>query len=197
MLVLFKKADNIEFVRIKNDTFTDNRIMVDSALPQLYREMFLLHYRLISDGIYDCELLASILSELNPLNFNRKDIYKYKIKKMITAAALGMTPGKAWDGMEAATGGYIIIKKDGDVLCYHLYNRNHFEEYLIKNTQIDRPSASRYDYGYLYKEDGEIFIDLNVQIRFKSIKATRNKEKRSLAEDKTEKRIMAYINKLM
>lgn len=32
-----------------------------------------------------------------------------------------MTAGKEWNGYEAATGGYIIIKKDGDVLCYHLH----------------------------------------------------------------------------
>ena len=41
----------------------------------------------------------------------------------------------------------------------------------MRNTQFDRPSASRHDYGYIYKENGHFYIDLNVQIRFKSITA--------------------------
>lgn len=28
---------------------------------------------------------------------------------------------------------------------------NYFEEYLLNNTSFDRPSASRYDYGYVYE----------------------------------------------
>ena len=56
-----------------------------------------------------------------------------------------MTPGKFWDGLDKATGGYIIVKRNGDVLAYHLYNRNYFEEYLLKNTQFDRPSATKFD----------------------------------------------------
>ena len=104
-----------------------------------------------------------------------------------------MTPGTEWDGLDNASGGYIIIKKDGDIVCYHLYNRNFFEEYLYRNTQFDRPSASRHDYGYIYKENGKYFIDLNVQIRFKSITAAA-KDLRS--EDARMGRIALYAKKI-
>ncbi|SMG15027.1 HpaII restriction endonuclease [Arenibacter troitsensis] len=33
--------------------------------------------------------------------------------------------------------GYVIVKEDGQVLCYSIYNRNEFEDYLLNNTQID------------------------------------------------------------
>lgn len=166
---LFRLAENVEFLGIKDSTFNNNLIMIDSLLPQIYGEMVLDHYRNIQLSIYDCEDLVQRLCKFNPMEYERSDIYRYKFKKLISASALGMTPGKVWDGLDEATGGYIIIKRDGDVLCYHLYNRNYFEEYLLNNTKFDRPSASRYDYGHLYKENGELFIDLNIQIRFKSI----------------------------
>lgn len=167
---LFKLAESVSFEKVKDPIFHDNLIMIDSLLPRIYGEMVLKHYRDIEQGIYDCDALVSYLTEANPMHYNNPKIYKYKLKKLITASALGMTPGKEWDGLDSATGGYIIIKRDGDVLCYHLYNRNFFEEYLLKNTRFDRPSATRYDYGYLYAENGEVFIDFNVQIRFKSIR---------------------------
>ena len=131
--------------------------------------MILEHYLHIKEGIYNCTELIDLVAQKNPLNYRRIDFYSIKFKKLITASALGMTPGKKWDGKEAATGGYIIIKRDGDVLCFHLYNRNFFEEYLLNNTRLDRPSASRYDYGYIYKIGENMYIDLNVQVRFKTI----------------------------
>ena len=124
----------------------------------------------MANKIYDIKELLQYVIDENPVNYSNPNIYTYKIKKLLCASALGMTPGKEWDGLDAATGGYVIIKRDGDVLCYHLYNRNFFETYLLDNTRFDRPSASRYDYFYVYKEDDRYYIDLNVQVRFKSIK---------------------------
>lgn len=164
------RCESITYDSVLNETYEDNLILIDSQLPRIYGEIILQHYLHIDESIYDCSRLLDLVAESNPINYRRNNIYSFKFKKLLTAAALGMTPGKEWDGIEAATGGYIIIKRDGDVLCYHLYNRNFFEEYLLNNTSFDRPSASRYDYGYVYKIGEEKYIDLNVQIRFKAIK---------------------------
>ncbi len=166
---LVQLCDEISFDRVLDETYEDNLILIDSMLPQIYGALILEHYCNIDKGIYGCKELIDLVANKNPLRYRRTDIYAVKFKKLITASALGMTPGKVWDGKEAATGGYIIIKRDGDVLCYHLYNRNFFEEYLLDNTRIDRPSASRYDYGYVFDINGEKYIDLNVQIRFSAI----------------------------
>lgn len=40
-----------------------------------------------------------------------------------------MMPASVWSGIYDATGGYLIVKENGDVLCYHIYNRNAFENY--------------------------------------------------------------------
>jgi hypothetical protein len=75
-------------------------------------------------------------------------------------------PSKVWTGQYDATGGYLIIKENGDVLCYHIYNRNEFENYLFNNTKLDTASSSRHDFGTVYEENGELYFKLNLQIRF-------------------------------
>lgn len=77
-----------------------------------------------------------------------------------------MTSATAWTGEYQATGGYIIIREDGEILCYHLYNHNKFQEYLFKNTRFDTPSTSRYEFGSIYKENIKNYIKLNLQVRF-------------------------------
>nr|MCR5260604.1 HpaII family restriction endonuclease [Candidatus Gastranaerophilales bacterium] len=105
----------------------------------------------------------------NPCNLNTKLphlYYEHKMKNFLTDIALGMTPATVWTGTYQATGGYIIVREDGEVLCYHVYNHNEFQKYLFKNTRFDTPSASRYDFGYIYQENGKNYIKLNLQIRF-------------------------------
>ena len=73
-----------------------------------------------------------------------------------------------WDGMGQANGGYIVVREDGEVLCYHLYNRNDFEEYLLRNTKMDKASASRHGFGCVEKDiSGKYTMKLNLQVRFK------------------------------
>lgn len=165
---LFEKAGSVSFDSIKSDTFEDNLVMLDSRMPEIFGEFVMLHYKNMTT--YDCNSVISLLINDNPMDYKNRNIYKYKFKKFISAIALGMTAGKEWDGRDAATGGYIIVKRDGDVLCYHLYNRNFFEDYLLANTQIDRPSATKHDFAYVYKEGNDYYIDLNIQIRFKTIR---------------------------
>jgi hypothetical protein len=192
---LFKRAEKVRYHGMLSDTYEDNLMMIDSMLPEIYGDFILYHYMTMSQPHIDCETLCEVLEQKNPLGYRKGNIYTYKIKKLLCASALGMTPGKEWDGNEAATGGYIIVKRDGDVVCYHLYNRNFFEEYLLKNTTIDRPSASRYDYAYVYKEDGHYYVDLNIQIRFKSIKA--GNKSQSAKEEEMHNRIMEYARRIL
>ena len=96
----------------------------------------------------------------------RTFFYEYKIKRFLTDVALGMMPSKVWTGQYDATGGYLIVKESGDILCYHIYNRNEFEDYLFNNTKLDTASSSRHDFGTVYKENEELYFKLNLQIRF-------------------------------
>ncbi len=186
---LFKRSETVKYSSMDSAIYEGNLMLLDSMLPEIYGDFILYHYKLMGDKGLDCEGLCELMELVNPLGYKRKGIYRYKVRKLFCASALGMTPGKEWDGEEAATGGYIIIKKDGDVVCYHIYNRNFFEEYLLKNTAIDRPSATRHEYGFVFKDKGKYYIDLNIQIRFKSISAER-KVKTEL--DDCQKRLLEY-----
>lgn len=90
------------------------------------------------------------------------------MKVLLLSAALGMVPGKEWTGKFDANGGYLVVRKDGEIICYHFYNQNDVEDYLYNNTRFERASRSRYGFGKLYRDlDGEAYMKLNVQIRFK------------------------------
>jgi len=94
------------------------------------------------------------------------DNNKYKIKRFLTDVALGMTPSKVWTGIYDATGGYLVVKENGDILCYHIYNRNQFEDYLFCNTKLETASSTRHEFGNIYQENGKFYFKLNLQIRF-------------------------------
>jgi type-2 restriction enzyme hpaII len=77
-----------------------------------------------------------------------------------------MKPATVWNGEDEATGGYIVVTREGEVVAYHLYNRNHFENYLLSHTRYETASTTRHRFGTLYEENGVIFMKLNLQIRF-------------------------------
>lgn len=119
------------------------------------------------DGISNCDEMVEKFEQKNPMNYGNVSAYKYKFKKFLTAVAWGMKPATVWDGLDEAIGGYIVVTKEGNVLAYHIYNRNYFEEYLLKNTKYETASISMHDFGEVYSENGEDFIKLNLQMRFR------------------------------
>lgn len=157
---------NLKFIKNESSVFGNNLILIDTALPYILSEILLQYFEsgnsLISSLVFD-------ISTKNPLNFdleNGHQFYSYKIKRLLTDVALGMMPSKVWSGLLDATGGYLIVKENGDVLCYHIYNRNEFEDYLFKNTRLETASSTRHDFGRIYLENNKTFINLNLQIRF-------------------------------
>jgi hypothetical protein len=165
---LFDHAFNLEFKEMQNSNFMYNLQLIDSRMPEIISYILLVGYAgNSSDKTF--RSLLNVTKKKNPLGFcdtSTHPFYEYKIKNFLTEIALGMTAGKEWNGMMSATGGIIIVKKDGEIVCYHIYNRNEFQEYLLNHTMLDQPSTSRYGYGNFYTENGEILLKLNLQIRF-------------------------------
>ena len=161
-----KYGCNFKFCGLENEIFNANLQMIDSRFPLIISEFLLQYY--LGNGNLISELTPKI-RKINPCNFNiglKHSYYEHKIKNFLTDAALGMTPAKAWDGSYQATGGYIIVREDGEVLCYHIYNHNEFQEYLFNNTKLETPSTSKYNFGMIYIENDKAFIKLNLQVRF-------------------------------
>ena len=158
---------NINYISLEQDIFKNNLILIDSLLPNILAEIVKTFYTSSLSSIKD---LTENINKTNPLNYNKQfahTFYEYKIKRFLTDVALGMTPSKVWTGLYDATGGYLIVKENGDVLCYHIYNRNQFEDYLYANTKLETASSTRHDFGKLYTKSGNYYLKLNLQVRFR------------------------------
>jgi len=160
------KGGEFEFIKTERQIFSNNLVLIDSLLPNILSKIVFDFYSSDFSHLTD---LVNATAEKNPLNFdieNEHKFYEYKIKRFLTDVALGMMPSKVWTGQYDATGGYLVVKQNGDVLCYHIYNRNEFEDYLLNNTKLDTASSSRHGFGEIYKENDKLYFKLNLQIRF-------------------------------
>ena len=172
-----KIKDRIEFIKnlggvfkfseLENQNFKNNLVLVDSLLPNILAEILIQFFTTSNNTLAD---LTESIDKSNPLHYDQyaeHKFYNYKIKKFLTDVALGMTPSKVWSGVYDATGGYLIVKKTGEIFCYHIYNKNQFEDYLFNNTKLETASSTRHQFVKIYDENGKYFFKLNLQIRFK------------------------------
>jgi hypothetical protein len=161
-----KLGSKIKFDSLEQDVFKNNLVLIDSLLPNILGEIVRQFYTSNKNTVKE---LTEIINDKNPLGYDKQfshSFYEYKIKRFLTDVALGMMPSKVWGGIYDATGGYLVVKENGEILCYHIYNRNQFEDYLFENTKLETASSTRHDFGILYEENGTINIKLNLQIRF-------------------------------
>ena len=166
----FKAAEDagvkVSFVSAAGDALRFNLTMLDTGIERIIAEELLLYYKGAASSIED---VTNLVSKSNPLMLEyepKQRIYSYKVKQFLLAFALGMTVSTVWEGKFNANGGYIVVKEDGDIVCYHFFDRNELEDYLYCNTKFDTPSTGKHKFGFVYKEDGSFFVKLNLQVRF-------------------------------
>ena len=168
MGALLEKGYKLQYSDIEHAIFKNNLLFLDTCMPEFIASC------LICDSMPNSTSKISdaveIVAKQNPLGFTGGDVnafYEHKMKVLLLDTALGMTPAKAWNGRYDANGGYLVVRRDGEIVCYHFYNRNDIEDYLYYNTRFERGSRSRHNFGSLYRgEDGNVYIKLNLQIRF-------------------------------
>lgn len=158
----------LEFAGMLSSTFQKNIRKIDSFMPEIVGEYLRLANKGRGKKISDLTKLVfnspPIAALLEP-SLDHEDI-KYKIKQLLLNVALGMVPQTEWDGLFKADGGYIVVREDGEVVCFHVYNISQLSEYLFQNTTLETPSTSRYNFASLYQESNSLYINLNLQIRF-------------------------------
>ena len=163
-----KRGGKLVFDKVDNQTFRNNLIMLDGDLPSIIANLLL---EQLNSGISTLKELVELITKTNPLGYDTEQaspFYAYKIKHLLTSAALGMMPATAWSGKFDANGGYLVVKKDGEILCYHFYDRNRFEDYLFSNAYLERSSTTKHQYAFIIKEDdGTFSFKLNFQIRLR------------------------------
>lgn len=154
------KGYKFKFKRILSENFQTNLELLDSRMPEYLAELLLNFY----SG------KPSKFSEVVDLTFpqsEKQNIQKYfKMKQFLGVVAMGMRPNDEWDGDVTKFKGLIVVKTDGDVVFYYLYNINNFQDFLFNNVRFEVASTSRHQFGFAYEEENKWFIRLNLQIRF-------------------------------
>ena len=164
---IYERGASLRFREQYNRTFENNLILIDSSLPKILGSLVLDFYG--ESNRTTLRELTDALKQQNPLHFDigqNHIFYEYKIKRFLTDIALGMKPATVWQGEYEVKGGYLIVKENGDIVCYHIYDKNEFEEYLMNNTRLETASTSRHDFGEIYEQNGKLYFNLNLQIRF-------------------------------
>lgn len=155
------------FHKVAGETLRNNLTLLDLGMGRIVAACLERYY---TGHAFDVDKICKLITRVDPLHINTSEgqpMYEYKLKQLLLAFALGMTVSSPWYGTFNANGGYIVVKEDGDVVCYHFFDRNDLEDYLFHNTRFDTPSTKRHEFGQVYKEGNSYFIKLNLQIRFK------------------------------
>lgn len=171
-----KLIDRIEYLKtsgceltfsgmMTSGQFRTNMKYIDTIMPEIIGEALVNFYSSGKGTKRVSEVIDEISSD-DKLGLGSPDMYKYKVKLFLCACALGMTPEKSWVGEEDANGGYITVKRDGSVVCYHIYDRQNFHQYLYDYTYFEKGSSSRHEYMQIYKSNEEYYVNLNLQVRF-------------------------------
>ena len=168
VLRIQKLGGTFNFIGMDDPICRNNFVLIDSCLPKIMAEILLQGYK---GGKKELKTITENVAARNPIGYDmayNHKYYEHKVKNFLVASALGMVPHTPWNGKYDANGGYLVVKDNGDVLCYHFYDRNLFEDYLYCNTKLESPSSSRYNFANLYRHaDGNLFFKLNLQVRFK------------------------------
>lgn len=166
---IFNASGSFVFANAKGEVFARNLLKIDSLMPAILGCLTLANFMVIKRGkkimdVIASQQLADLLTYL-PVSLD-EELIAYKVKALLLDVALGMVPKKPWDGRQKADGGYIVVKDTGALVCFHVYNFGAFSDYLLGSTMFDTPSTSRHEFGLLYEEDGQLYFDVNCQIRF-------------------------------
>jgi len=163
---MLTKGAVLNFEDFENNVFKNNLILIDSSLPEILAHALIIFNQ---KGISSLSQICAELVRSNPLKFDQSlnhQFYEVKLKRFLSEIALGMMPAKVWTGKYNGTEGYIIVKKDGELVCYHIIEKNLFEDYLLANTKLETASTGKHGFGTLYQAGTDQFINFNLQIRF-------------------------------
>lgn len=160
----------VKYKEMLNDVFYGNLRYIDSSFHMFLADCLLTYYGHKSDS--KLSDVVNYVSTKDPCKLNKKgnhigEWYEFTMKQFLVIYALGMTANKPWNRKYDANGGYIVVKENGDIVCYHFYDRNQLEDYLFYNTAFDTPSTSRHGMNKIWRsENGDVYLKLSPQIRF-------------------------------
>lgn len=167
--LLKSKGLKLVFDKMDSRVFKSNLSTYGNSFDRVLAEMLLLFCENDVPSENRVNNFIKKIAVNNPVEYDLEtnpDLYEMVMKQFLIDYALGMRAGEVWKKDYQASGGYIIVRKDGEIICYHFYFIKQFGDYLLKNTMLDTGSTSRNKFGIIYKENNSLKLKLNLQIRF-------------------------------
>lgn len=165
-----RKLDSfLIYEKMESENFQTNLQTIDFNFERIIADMLILYYSENKAKNKTVPYITNTISEINAYKYNthiNPEIYEMMMKKFLVDYALGMRANEIWKRDYQASGGYLVIRSDGEILCYHFYFIKQFEDYLFNNTKFDTGDVKRLESGVVLKENGEQYVKLNLQIRF-------------------------------
>jgi hypothetical protein len=173
LLPALKEAHaKVVFDSVVNPVFEQNLKMIDTAFPRILAETLKYAYSSgelsLEEAVQCPEMLDELVQVLGLSKPMVARLVRHKIKELLRQSALGMNPSRHWNGQVEAHGGWIIVKEDGAIVCFHLVNDDEFRDYLLSKTKFDTPSMTKQKSGYVYKSEEASCarLRLSLQVRF-------------------------------
>ena len=54
-----------------------------------------------------------------------------------------MTSAKVWNGNTDVDGGLLVVRRDWEVVCFHIFNFGQLQNYLYDNVKFDTPNSRK------------------------------------------------------
>jgi hypothetical protein len=159
----------LEFKEIEDRVFRSNLKTIDFFFERVLAKVLILYYSGVCAPDNSIKKLVELIAEDNFMEYDLEtnpSMYEMTMKRFLTDYALGMRAGEVWRREYEATGGYLVVKEDGELICYNFYFTRNFENYLYNNTKLDTASSSRHQFGEIYNQGEMQLLKLNLQIRF-------------------------------
>lgn len=153
--------------RAKCQAFAENLDLINPRLPEVIEWILWNHFVEKNNDRNIIDIINLLISK-NPCHLTNPEIkYVFMIKQFLYAVYCGMTASTLWNGSSKVKGGYITVKKNGDVIANYAMESDAFKNYLYQHCYMDYPStdSGHGDYGKVYVKDGKYFFNLNFQVR--------------------------------
>lgn len=163
---------DVKFVNPVKETARQNLIRCGGLeTPAIVAEMLKYYYYDKSGTDTSLDEAIKHLAESDPAGYSfgeLYDTYHLKIANLLYSMFTGLRFSKPWNGKSDVSGGYIVVKRDGDVVAFHSCIADEFKDFLVDKLKFEAPSCSRHDYMSIYKkDDGKYYLKFALQFRFK------------------------------
>lgn len=148
----------LKFHKCENSTYESTLRKVDSKMPEI------LASALKSFFLKETSNRLSDYVGQQIADPNRQQEVDCRLKDFIKSTMLGIFPTKDWDGNLKANA-ILLVNKDGDLVFYHTNKEATLKDFFYQQTFFDTPSTGRHRFGSVYRENGNIYFKLNLQLR--------------------------------